>query len=175
MKKSKADDAVKLSKEQADLLAQYYEEFFSQLFHYANSSFRNPALAEEAVQETFRRVCERIDAFMDSTSKKGWLYGILKNVMKEIRYERERLAKLLTALSALKGDDERVSFEGDKAVVNIHYAGLLKPEDFSLLCRVAIDKYSMLEAAEEFGLTLEGCKKRVQRRTKELSELLKNI
>ena len=175
MKGSKGDNAVKLSKAQSELLASYYEQCYSSLFHYANSSLQDAALSEELVQETFRRACERLEVFLSSPNPIGWLYVVLKNVMKETRRERENVAKMLNALSAMHSGDEAVSFEGDRAVVKLHYGGFLKSEDFALLCRVAIDNYSMLEAAEEFGLTLEGCKKRVQRKSKELAELLKKL
>ena len=173
MKRAKDENAVKLSKEQSELLASYYEQFYSRLYHYANSSLQDPALAEELVQETFRRACERMEVFLSSPNPIGWLYVVLKNVMKEARRERESIAKTLSALSAMKAGEESVSFDGDRAMVSLHYGGLLKSEDFALLCRVAIDNYSMLEAAEEFGLTLEGCKKRVQRKSRQLAELLK--
>lgn len=175
MKRSKADDTVKLNRVQSELLASYYDQFYKKLFYYAKASFRDSALAEEAVQETFHRACEKMGAFLSSQDPEGWLYRALKYVMQEMKNERKQIARLLIAISTLKSSDERVSFEGDRAVVNIHYAGLLKPKDFALLCRVSIDNYSMLEAAEEFGLTLENCKKRVQRKRKELSEQLKNL
>ena len=172
MKRSKDDNAVKLNKAQSELLASYYEQCYSSLFHYANSSLRDAALSEELVQETFRRACERMEAFLSSPNPIGWLYVVLKNVMKEARRERERIAKMLNALSAMKTGEESVSFEGDRKMVELHYAGLLKKEDFDLLCRVAIDNYSMLEAAEEFGLTLEACKKRVQRKSRQLADAI---
>lgn len=175
MKRSKDDDTVKLNRAQSELLASYYKQFYKQLYYYAKAAFRDPALAEEAVQETFHRACEKKDTFLASSDPKGWLYRALQYIMQEMTNERKQIARLLTALSTLKSGGECVSFEGDRAVVNIDYEGLLKPKDFALLCRVSIDNYSMLEAAEEFGLTLENCKKLVQRRRKELSERLKNL
>ena len=175
MKRQKADNAVKLSKEQAELLASYYEQFYSRLFHYANSSFQDPALAEEMVQETFRRACEKMEAFLSSQNPIGWLYVVLKNVIRESRRERESIAKTLKALSAMKAGEESGSFEGDRRMVQLHYAGILKQEDFELLCRVAIDNYSMMEAAKEFGLTLDSCKKRVQRKGRQLADEVKKL
>ena len=172
MKRAEDENAVKLSKAQSELLASYYEQFYSRLYHYANSSLQDPALAEELVQETFRRACERMEAFLSSPNPGGWLYVTLKNVINETRRERERIAKMLRTFSATKAGEEIISFDGDRAMVNLHYGGILKPEDFALLCRVAIDNYTMMEAAEEFGLTLEGCKKRVQRKSRQLADEL---
>ena len=172
MKRSKDENAVKLNKAQSELLASYYEQCYSRLFHYANSSLRDAVLSEEMVQETFRRACERMEAFLSSPNPMGWLYVVLKNVMKEAQRERERIAKTLNALSAMKTNEESVSFAGDRKMVELHYGGLLKKEDFDLLCRVTIDNYSMLEAAKEFGLTLEACKKRVQRKSRQLADAI---
>ena len=41
--------------------------------------------------------------------------------------------------------------------------------------RVARDQCSMLEVAEEFGLSVEACKKRVQRARKKIKNFLDEI
>lgn len=55
----------------------------------------------------------------------------------------------------------------DEEDVELLYRGLLSEEDFRLLKCIAVDGWSMLEAAQEFGISLEACRKRFQRiRTK---------
>ena len=51
----------------------------------------------------------------------------------------------------------------DEENVDILYGDVSARADFQLLKRVVLDNYSMLEAAEEFGITVDACKKRVQR------------
>ena len=41
-----------------------------------------------------------------------------------------------------------------------------------LLINIVIRKYSMLEAAEELGISVEACKKRVQRAKKRLQKII---
>ena len=43
---------------------------------------------------------------------------------------------------------------------------------FQLLINIVIRKYSMLEAAEELGISVEACKKRVQRAKKKLQKII---
>ena len=43
------------------------------------------------------------------------------------------------------------------------YADLLTDEEYRLFRRIAVDRYTMREAAYAFGISEEACKKRVQR------------
>ena len=53
------------------------------------------------------------------------------------------------------------------------YGDLSDSEDFRLLKRIALDRCTILEAAEELGIPLETCKKRVQRARKRLQKRLR--
>lgn len=60
-------------------------------------------------------------------------------------------------------------------LVDTFYYGLIPEDDYQILKRVVIDKYTMLEAAEEFGLNVEQCKKKVQRAKIKLKNALEKI
>jgi RNA polymerase sigma-70 factor (ECF subfamily) len=53
------------------------------LFGYAYSRTKNRHMAEEVVQETFARGVRRISSFNKDSSVKTWLFGILRNVLRE--------------------------------------------------------------------------------------------
>lgn len=53
------------------------------------------------------------------------------------------------------------------------YGDLLPQEDFRLLKLVVLERYSYLEAAQELGISLEACRKRVQRIKQRLRQKLK--
>ena len=55
---------------------------------------------------------------------------------------------------------------------NIGKKGVLGEEDFQLLVNIVVRRYTMLEAAEELGITVEACKKRVQRAKKKLQKII---
>lgn len=175
MKAKKTDSAAKLNKEQADTLARYYGQLYRQLFGYAKASLWNSALAEEAVQETFCRACRNIVKFTTSPNPPGWLMIVLKNVMMEMRDQRAEIAKMISDIPPDDVPDKQVPFEHDPGVVRCHYSGILPERDFALLWRVAVEQRSMKDAAEEFGLSLEACKKHVRRKSQLLAKKLKKF
>lgn len=63
----------------------------------------------------------------------------------------------------------------DEEDVDLLYGDLAARDDFQLLKLVVLNGCTVLEAAEEYGITVEACKKRIQRiRTylkKKLSDL----
>ena len=58
-----------LDRQQDEFVSRYYKEMYQQLMVYARSSLSNPSLAEEAVQDTFRIACAKIDDFMSSPNR----------------------------------------------------------------------------------------------------------
>ena len=66
---------------------------------------------------------------------------------------------------------EEISVYGEENV-DILYGDVSVRTDFQLLKRIVLDNYTMQEAAEEFGITVDACKKRVQRIKKLLRKKL---
>ena len=54
--------------------------------------------------------------------------------------------------------------------VDVLFGDVSDSEDFQLLKRIALDRCTMLEVAEDLGISVEACKKRVQRARKRLQE-----
>ena len=145
-----------------------YRRMFHTLYAYALRGMSDPSLAEEAVQDTFRVACEREDKLFASDNPEGWLMNVLKNVIRSTRRERARLAE--TVLEVLDENGGAADVELD---LDTLYGDLLGSEDFRLLKRIALDRCTILEAAEELGIPLETCKKRVQRARKRLQKRLR--
>src|SRR5215475_7654938 len=57
----------------------WVEEHGDYLFRYALSRLRDPAKAEDMVQETFLAALKGAKHFQGRSSEKSWLVGILKN------------------------------------------------------------------------------------------------
>jgi RNA polymerase sigma-70 factor (ECF subfamily) len=70
-----------MTDQQSEQIERLYFELFAKMTAYANSVLRNRALAEEAVQETFRIACMKPEALCDSPNPQGWLLVTLKNVL----------------------------------------------------------------------------------------------
>ena len=145
-----------------------YRRMFHTLYAYALRGMSDPSLAEEAVQDTFRVACEREDKLFASDNPEGWLMNVLKNVIRSTRRERARLAE-----TVLEGLDENGGAADVELDLDTLYGDLSDSEDFRLLKRIALDRCTILEAAEELGIPLETCKKRVQRARKRLQKRLR--
>lgn len=145
----------------------------TKLYVYAMNAIGNHAQAEEAVQDTFSIACSNVEKLLNSDNPNGWLMNVLKNVINNTRKKQARLFKMV--ITAISLEDIVIVTPGELDNVDLIYSDLLKPEEFELLKKIVIDRYSMLEAAEELGISVEACKKRVQRTKKKLKKILEDI
>lgn len=160
-----------LNKEQDRLIAQLYSDMYYSLSAYALSALNDHSLAEEAVQDTFRIASQKVDDLASSENPKGWLVNTLKYVIRNTRRSLSRLNNLV--ISSLSFD-ENTALSYDDMDVDVMYSDLLGNGDYTLLKLIVLHKYTMLEAAEELGISVEACKKRVQRAKNKLRKLLEN-
>lgn len=150
-----------MTPDQRDQIGQLYQEMYEFLLSYALSYLKNSPLAEEAIQETFRIACLKPDALLDSPNPKGWLINTLKNTMRNIERSRGNANKLLIAYTAVHGSN--VAFSEDKLSMEISYSNVADSEEFKLIKEMAVEGKSHLEMAEARGISVNACKKRVQR------------
>lgn len=150
-----------LTREQGRQISRLYKEMYQSLYSYAYSNLRDRELSEELVQETFRIACDKPSELLSSVNPHGWLMNVLKNVMRNDRRKRATLAKYIAQAEAAEID--RIGEPDRGGNINLLYSGVVSEADFRLLKRIAVDRYTVLEAAEELGIGVETCKKRVQR------------
>lgn len=67
-----------------DLIDQYERD----LLHLCCVVLRDISMAEDAVQETFLKAYQHLDAFRGESSEKTWLYSIALNVCRDMRRSR---------------------------------------------------------------------------------------
>lgn len=156
----KDGEPVGLDENQDRELEKLYREMFHSCFIYAVNALGDESLAEEAVQDTFRIACERADRLFSSQNPKGWLIETLKNVIRNMRRTRAQISRAIADMVSA-GEISYAASDGEN--LQLLYSGIVSDGDFALLKRISVDGYSMLEAAEELGINLEACKKRVQR------------
>lgn len=143
-----------------------YLQMFSLLFEYARSSLPNNALAEEAVQETFRIACQKPEALCSSPNPEGWLVNTLKYVISNMERSRNIAMRILRGYFATNITELTTST--DRIGVEILYDDIADTEEFKLLKELAIDKRSYLEMAESRNISIDTCRKRVQRAKEKL-------
>ena len=93
----------------------------------------------------------------------------LKHAMQNMLRTR---AKLRTLLS-LEAGEGLPAGAPELMSVDLLFGDVASSEDFRLLKRVALDQCTMPELARELGVSVEACKKRVQRARKRLQKKLK--
>lgn len=146
---------------------QLYKEMYPALHVYALRILGNSALAEEAIQDTFCIACAKQEQFLSSANPRSWIMCTLKHVMQNMLRTQAKLKNLLLSLDM----GESLPTEApDLMSVDVLFSDVSDSEDFRLLKRIALDRCTMLEIAEELGISVETCKKRVQRARKRLQE-----
>ncbi len=155
---------------QDDLISALYHEMFPMLLAYARSALGEGDMAEEAVQETFCIACKRQRELNDSPNPRGWLVNTLKNVIRQLRRNQAREMALLAALTERRSGEEASTQSGTDP--DLLYGDLQHDPDYLLLKRLALDQCTMRELAAELGISVEACKKRVQRARKRLQKRL---
>ena len=144
---------------------------YYKLTAYAQSALNNRLQAEEAVQDTFRIACAKPDALLSSKNPRDWLFETLKNVIKNILRSRARLNNLLISIDIdIYVEDTNSTYAHEKNI-DLMYLNIAEKEDYKLLKKIAFEKCTMLEAAQELGIFVEACKKRVQRARKKIAKI----
>lgn len=148
-----------------------YLEMYDMLIIYAQCSLKEESLAEEAVQETFQIACQKPDKLYESANPKGWLVNTLKFVICNKKRSRDRAQHLLS--SYLMEQNESIAYSEDKLPLDLMYENISDLEDFKLIKEMAIDGKSHLEMATSRGISVDACKKRVQRAKETLRKKIK--
>lgn len=161
---------MELNTEQAQFIDALYRAMYEKMYTYAAHRLTySSALAEEAVQEAFRVACTRIDAVMACDNPQGWMLTTLKNVIRNIERSSANYARLVAKLSELAG----TVAHDDHAAAELK--SLLADEDFILLKRMACSQCSMLETAQELGISVSACRKRITRAKARLKNKLQDF
>ena len=150
-----------MNEEQKHMIENLYLEMFEKMKIYARCSLENEALAEEAVQETFRIACQKPEQLCQSVNPQGWLVQTLKYTISNIQRSRATAQRIVEKyLTTQLGD---LAFLEDSLDLRVLYENVADTEEFKLLAEMAIEGRSHLEMAESRGISVSACKKRVQR------------
>lgn len=150
-------------------LEQMYREMYPTLYAYALRILKDHALAEEAIQDTFCIACAKRDQALSNPKPRGWLMLTLKHVMQNMLRSQRKLQRLLF----LAAGEEQPMEAPELLDVDVLFGNLSDSEDFRLLKRIALEQCTMAELAQDLGISVEACKKRVQRARKRLQKKLK--
>ncbi|SDX45147.1 RNA polymerase sigma factor [Litoreibacter albidus] len=139
---------------------------------FAISLTRNPATADDMVQDTIVKAWTNIDKFQLGTNLRAWLFTILRNTFYSSRRKLNREVSdgegVFTETLAVKP-----SHDGNLQMTDFKKAfALLNDEQREALVLVGASGFSYEEAAETCGVAVGTIKSRVNRGRARLSELL---
>ncbi len=150
----------------SDELGLLYRQEYKRMYRIAFSFLNNQDLSLDAVQETFRIACEKVGELASCASVEAWLVKTLRNVIGNIYKQRRRFILLMEPLSETSAVTEI------ELPVLTEYSGTQDPKSLELLVWIYCDNISYSEAAERLGISLNACKKRVQRAKEEMKKNL---
>lgn len=150
-----------MDQKQSKIIEQLYMEMFQLLYSYARSVLVNEALAEEAVQETFRIACLRPSELCSSPNPRGWLVATLKNVLRNTKKTQYNAQRLMAEYTAVYGSSP--IFHRDQLKLELGYGNLVQKKEFQLLHQWAVEGKTIRELSREHGISVSACKKRLQR------------
>ena len=143
------------------MIEQLYLETYDMLMTYARCSFPEESLAEEAVQEAFQIACRKPESLCESANPKGWLVKTLRYTICNMKRSREHARQILSRYLTVQ--NEQVVSLDDQLSLQTMYGNASQTEEFILIKEMVIDCKSHLEMATARGITVNACKKRVQR------------
>ena len=159
-------------------LAALVSEYASTLYRVAFSVLRNPADAEDAVQEAFLRVLRHRETLGDVRDHRVWLIRIVWNIVLDrkrrakTRPETDDIVELARVLPA-----NGLSAEQRAAAAQHHAQVLacvekLPAKEREVLTLSAFDELSSVEIAEVLGITESSVRSRLFRARNLMADLL---
>ncbi|MCI8539819.1 MAG: sigma-70 family RNA polymerase sigma factor [Oscillospiraceae bacterium] len=158
-----------------------YQKQYKKMLLYASAILSGPSQADEAVQDAFAEAWIHIDKLLDYEKPEWWLQKAVKHKAFHILQERANDMRRLVALDnsteqklpAAPDLFEAVEAESrEKTSQKIVRA--LTSEEYALLRRIALDRASYRTAAEENGLSIGACYKKIQRIRQKLKKFFPN-
>jgi RNA polymerase sigma factor (sigma-70 family) len=157
-----------------DFLAELYRRWYPALYRYALAVLGSPEEAEEVVQEAFLVALEKEDVLRGAEHPERWLVRTTKHKLLHALRARGRTQGMVyldqegtpePAAPAVRDRlEEEEALQG--TIGTLRQA--LTPEELALVEMIAFRKTGYAAAAEQLGLSVWACQKRMQRARKKL-------
>ncbi len=140
---------------------------------FAISLARNPATADDLVQETVLKAWSRLDSFTPGTSMRAWLFTILRNSYYSMLRKGRREAEDADGAHAARLS-QAPDHDGRLALRDFAAAFAQLPDDQrEVLILIGASGFSYEEAAQTCGCAIGTIKSRANRGRAKLAELLR--
>lgn len=158
---------MSVNNDQDEFFTKIYQEMYSNLYSRAFVAIKNEDIAQELVQETFLVAYTKLDSLISSPSPQGWLIKTLQNIIGNTYKQQAKIAEMI----AWEELDENIGSDPE-IPVKLEYQGTIDDESLKLLMWIYCENWSYQEAADELGISLNACKKRIQRAKEQLRKAL---
>lgn len=175
--KSAVDERDRQYAEDA-LLAALVAEYAATLYRVAFSVLRNPADAEDAVQETFVRVLRHRDMLAEVRDRRVWLIRIVWNIVLDrkrrakTRPETDDVAELTRVLPSKGLTAEQIAAAAEHHAHVLACVEQLPAKEREVLMLSAFEELNSVEIAAVLGITESSVRSRLFRARNLVAELL---
>lgn len=152
-----------MTSEENKFLSDFYHKNHSKLFIHAYALVHHRALAEVAVQESFRVACEYFERMQKSKNPVSWMKKVIEHTALHILRDQKRDKTIFLSLEELlpgkePADSSKTAFELKERCLSV-----VSQEDFNFFMQIAVNGYTFAEEAEHLGISLGACYKRFER------------
>jgi len=161
-----------------DALAGLVDQYASSLYRVAYSVLRNPADAEDAVQEAFLRVLRHRDSLGEVRDHRVWLIRIVWNIVLDrkrrakTRPETDDVAELARVLPSTGLSAEEVAAAAQHHAQVLACVEQLPVKEREVLMLSAFEELSSVEIATVLGITESSVRSRLFRARNLMADLL---
>jgi len=159
-------------------LAALVDQYATALYRVAYSVLRNPADAEDAVQETFLRVVRHRDTLNEVRDHRVWLIRIVWNIVLDrkrrakTRPETDDVAELARVLPSTGISAEELAAAAQHHAYVLACVEKLPAKEREVLMLSAFEELSSVEIAEVLGITESSVRSRLFRARNLIAGLL---
>lgn len=149
---------------------QLYIEQFDFLYYLACSMLHDDHLGYDLVQDTFQVAFMKIEELMHHPNPAGWLVQTMKYKAAHIQRDQKLLLELNEAVMA--HNDGTSVFEEHEDDWKKRWLNVLSEAELTMLQKYYGEGYPIQTVAQEQGIGVEACYKRLQRAKKKIRKLI---
>jgi RNA polymerase sigma-70 factor, ECF subfamily len=174
---STVDELARTQAEEATVAA-LVNQYAGALYRVAYSVMRNPADAEDAVQEAFLRVLKHRDTLDEVRDHRVWLIRIVWNIVLDrkrrakTRPETDDVSELARVLPSNGMSAEQIASAAQHHAKVLGCVDKLPAKERQVLMLSAFEELSSVEIADVLGITESSVRSRLSRARNLMAELL---
>ena len=152
---------------------QIWKEYYQQLRNYIVRKIKDPAEADDILQDVFLKIHSHIHTLKDDTKLQSWVFQITRNTIIDYYRSRKQEDSIPEWVFPDKDDQNDDVLRGLSECL-LPMIDQLSDSYKEAVLLSEIQGYTQKEVSEHLGLSLSGAKSRIQRGRSMLKELFTN-